>query len=69
MAATCAADAVLHGASPRASIALMKTAQALALYDGLMYVTPDHIDAIAIAIAIEAVAHRLVLNPQAATVG
>ena len=67
MAATCAADAVLHGASPRASIALMKTAQALALYDGLMYVTPDHIDAIAI--AIEAVAHRLVLNPQAAAVG
>ena len=67
MDATRAADAMLHGASPRASIALMKTAQALALYDGLMYVTPDHIDAIAI--SIEAVAHRLMLNPQAATVG
>lgn len=63
MAGTSAADAVIDGGSPRASIALMKTAQALPLYDGLTYVTPDHIDAVAV--AVEAVAHRLVLNPQA----
>ncbi|MBU2455589.1 MAG: MoxR family ATPase [Proteobacteria bacterium] len=51
---------VLLGASPRASIALMKTAAALALFDSQGFVTPDHIQEIAISV----IAHRLVLDPQ-----
>ena len=49
------------GASPRASLALMKTAQALALLDGLEFVTPEQIQELAISV----IAHRLVLEPQA----
>jgi MoxR-like ATPase len=49
------------GASPRASLAVMKVAQAIALFDGLDFVSPDHIQAI----ATHAIAHRLVLDPQA----
>lgn len=49
------------GAGPRASLTLMKTAKAIALYDGLEYVTPDHIQEL----AVPAVAHRMVLSPQA----
>jgi MoxR-like ATPase len=49
------------GASPRASIALMKAAQALALFDGEEFVSPEHIREVAIAV----IAHRLVLDPQA----
>ncbi len=49
------------GGSPRASLALMKTAQALALFDGLTFVTPDHIQEI----AADVIAHRLVIDPQA----
>jgi MoxR-like ATPase len=60
-AATRTASGVQLGASPRASIALMKTAQALALFDGLDFVTPEHIQSVAVAV----VAHRLVLEPQA----
>ncbi len=60
-AATRTAGGVQLGASPRASIALMKTAQALALFDGLDFVTPEHIQSVAVAV----VAHRLVLEPQA----
>jgi MoxR-like ATPase len=52
---------ILNGASPRASLSLMKVAQALALFDGLEYVTPDHIQEIAIPV----IAHRLMLNSQA----
>jgi MoxR-like ATPase len=48
------------GASPRASLALMKTAQALALFDGRPFVTPDHVQEI----AVEVIAHRLLLHPQ-----
>ncbi|MFT7460436.1 MAG: MoxR-like ATPase, partial [Planctomycetota bacterium] len=48
-------------ASPRASLALMKAAQALALFDGLAYVTPDHIQEIVVPV----IAHRLMLNSQA----
>ncbi len=51
---------VILGASPRASIALMKTASALSLFDGQAYVTPDHIQEIAGSV----IAHRLVLDPQ-----
>jgi MoxR-like ATPase len=60
-AATRAAAGVQLGASPRASIALMKTAQALALFDGLDFVTPEQIQSLAVSV----VAHRLVLEPQA----
>ncbi len=48
-------------ASPRASIALMKISQALALFDGQSFVTPDHIHEV----AADVIAHRLVLDPQA----
>jgi len=52
---------VALGASPRAALALMKTAQGLALGDGLDYVTPDHIQELAEPV----LAHRLALDPQA----
>lgn len=52
---------VLNGASPRASLSLMKVSQALALFDGLEFVTPDHIKEIAIPV----IAHRLMLDSQA----
>ncbi len=52
---------LMLGASPRASLFLMQTARALALFDGLDFVTPDHIQEIAIPV----IAHRLVLDPQA----
>ena len=51
---------VLNGASPRASLALMKAAQALAIFDNMSFVTPDHIQEIAIPV----LAHRLILNSQ-----
>ena len=51
---------VQHGASPRASLALMKTAQALALFDGLEFVSPDHVQELVLAV----IAHRLVLDPE-----
>ena len=59
--ATRGAQGVQLGASPRASLALMKVAQALALFDGQPFVTPDHIQEMAAA----AIAHRLSLEPQA----
>jgi MoxR-like ATPase len=49
------------GASPRASLALMKVAQALALFDGMEFVTPDHIQEIAVPV----IAHRLKIDSQA----
>jgi MoxR-like ATPase len=60
-AATRSAPGVQLGASPRASIALMKTAQALALFEGADFVTPEQIQSLAVPV----VAHRLVLEPQA----
>jgi MoxR-like ATPase len=59
--ATRTATGVQLGASPRASIMLMKSAQALALFEGLDFVTPEHIQEMAVA----AIAHRLVMEPQA----
>jgi MoxR-like ATPase len=59
--ATRTAAGVQLGASPRASIALMKAAQALALFDGLDFVTPEQIQELAIPV----IAHRLVMEPQA----
>jgi MoxR-like ATPase len=61
VAATRTAAGVQLGASPRASIALMKTAQAEALFDGLDFVTPEHIQKLAVPV----IAHRVVLEPQA----
>jgi MoxR-like ATPase len=49
------------GASTRASITLMKAAQALALFDGLDFVTPDQIQELAVPV----IAHRLMMEPQA----
>jgi len=49
------------GASPRASLALMKAAPALALFDGLQFVTPEQVRELAAPV----IAHRLVLEPQA----
>jgi MoxR-like ATPase len=60
-AATRTAAGIQLGASPRASIALMKTAQALALFEGFDFVTPEQIQKLAVAV----IAHRLVLEPQA----
>lgn len=54
-------EGVLNGASPRASLSLMKATQALALFDGLEYVTPDHIQEIAIPV----IAHRLLIDSNA----
>ena len=59
--ATRKAPGVELGASPRASIALMKAAQALALFDGAEFVTPEQIQQLAVPV----MAHRLVLEPQA----
>lgn len=59
--ATRSAEGVQLGASPRGSLALMKIAQALALFDGYEFVTPEHIQELAVAV----IAHRLVMEPQA----
>jgi MoxR-like ATPase len=48
------------GASPRASLTLMKNAQALALIDGFEFVTPDVIKELAVPV----IAHRLSLDAQ-----
>jgi MoxR-like ATPase len=59
--ATRSAEGVQLGASPRASIALMKTAQALALFDGYEFVIPEQIQELAVPV----IAHRLAMEPQA----
>jgi MoxR-like ATPase len=59
--ATRGAASVLLGAGPRASLALIHTAQALALADGEEFVRPEHIREIAVAV----LAHRLALAPEA----
>ena len=52
---------VLNGASPRASLSLMKAAQALAIFDDRDFVTPDHIQELAAPV----IAHRIMLSSQA----
>lgn len=54
------ADLVL-GASPRASLGLMRAAQAKAVLQGRDFVTPDDIQALAGVV----LAHRIILNPEA----
>ena len=58
---TRAANGIQLGASPRASLALMKAAQALALLDGGAFVVPEHVQELAVPV----LAHRLVIDPQA----
>ncbi len=48
------------GAGHRASITLMKTAKACALFSGSDFVTPEHIQKLAVPV----MAHRLVLDPE-----
>jgi MoxR-like ATPase len=64
-AATRRASGVRLGASPRASLAMMKCSQALAMFDGMDYVTPEHIRELAVSV----LAHRLLLDPQAQFAG
>jgi MoxR-like ATPase len=59
--ATRVAPTVQLGAGPRASLALSRLAQALALVQGDDYVKPEHIRDLAVPV----LAHRLVLDPQA----
>ena len=59
--ATRSASGVQLGASPRASLALMKVAQALALFDGYEFVAPEQVKELAVAV----IAHRLLMEPQA----
>jgi MoxR-like ATPase len=59
--ATRHATGVQMGASPRASVALMLAAKALALFDALDFVTPEHIQELAVPV----IAHRLKLDSQA----
>ena len=59
--ATRTGKSVQLGAGPRASIALIKSAQALALIDGLEFVTPEHIRELAVPV----LAHRLVIDAKA----
>lgn len=54
-------EGVQMGASPRASLALMQAAKALALFDDMDFVTPEHIQELAVA----TLAHRLKLDSQA----
>jgi MoxR-like ATPase len=58
-------EGVKLGASPRAALTLMKCAQALSLLDGFEYVIPDTIQEI----AVSAIAHRIILDPQAQFTG
>src|SRR3954464_15517318 len=57
---TRALSGVQLGASPRASLSLMKAAQALALFDGREFVTPEQVQELAVPV----IAHRLVHDPQ-----
>lgn len=59
--ATRSALGVELGASPRASLSLMKTSQALALFDGSEFVAPEHVQEIAVSV----IAHRISMDPQA----
>lgn len=65
VAASRTAAGVQLGAGPRASIALLKTAQALALCDGLDFVTPEQVQELAVPV----IAHRLGLEAQARFAG
>lgn len=61
VSATRTKPGVQLGASPRASLALARVAQALAVFDGMEFVTPDHVRELAEA----TIAHRIALDPEA----
>jgi MoxR-like ATPase len=61
VAATRATPGIVMGASPRASLTLLKTSQALAIADDLDYVTPDHVQELTQPV----LAHRLLLDAEA----
>lgn len=48
-------------ASPRASLALMKVSQALAVFEGCEFVSPELVQSV----AADVIAHRMVLSPEA----
>jgi MoxR-like ATPase len=58
--ATRKTDLLVLGASPRGSIALFKSAKALALINSRDYVTPDDVREL----AVDVLAHRLILSPK-----
>lgn len=64
-AATRTAPELSLGASPRASLALMRASQALALLRGRTFVVPDDCRALAVPV----LAHRVRLRPEAAYAG
>jgi len=59
------AQGVKLGASPRASLNLMKVAQAVAAFDGRDFVIPDDI----LSVAVNVLAHRLILDSSAYITG
>lgn len=61
VSATREAKGVQLAASPRASLALMRVSQALSLFEGRDFVVPETIQDV----AIDVVAHRLVVEPEA----
>ena len=65
VAATRGAEEVKLGASPRASLTLMRCAQALSLIDGNEFVTPDVIQELAVPV----IAHRLGIDSQSSFSG
>src|SRR5262249_45961227 len=60
VAATREHDDLQLGGSPRASIALFRTAQALAAVNGRNYVLPDDVNRMTLPV----LAHRLILRPE-----
>jgi MoxR-like ATPase len=63
--ATRAVNGIQLGASPRASLALMKAAQALALSEAREFVIPEDVREMAVPV----IAHRVVIEPQARFAG
>lgn len=61
VSATRTAQGVQLGASPRAALSLMNASKALAMFDGSEFLTPEHIQEI----AVQVIAHRMVMDPQA----
>jgi MoxR-like ATPase len=62
---TRAATGIQLGASPRASLALMKASQALALTEGREFVVPEDVREMAVPV----IAHRMIAEPQARFAG
>jgi MoxR-like ATPase len=62
---TRSAPGVVLGAGPRASLALTRVAQGLALVEGVEFVTPEHVRTLAVPV----LAHRIALDPQSKFAG